>query len=233
MKTSIIAITILMFAGLLDGFAEPGVSEGATKWCDWTSANVGVSTNFYANNGTITVAKGGDGSFGSGLGEVAFTSNNAAPVAEHQFGNSIWGSGGNIALFDGSALAGKTGLEILVNVDSSSTSDKICIKLLSSTEGDAYVQTVPVERGSTQRVQFPFSGFKSAKNPESTLADFSTLSGMIQITDGWNGYPAPAQVTWICKFSNIYTYVNSGAEKSATGSGVTGTPKVPETPPSH
>ena len=84
--------------------------------------NVGVSTGFYANNGTFTVAVGGNGSFGKGVGEVTYTSNNSAPVAEHQFGSSIWGAGKNDVLFNSGGLAGKTGIEMLVNVDAASTS---------------------------------------------------------------------------------------------------------------
>ena len=213
---------------MLAVFAGPDLSTGAVKWCDWTSGNVGVSTNFYANSGTFAVAAGGDGSFGKGVGEVTFTSNNTAPVAEHQFGNFVWGTG-NGALFDVSALAGKTGIELLVNVDPSSTSDKICVKLATTTPNESYAQTVTVERGSTQCVQFPLANFKSSTNPESTLTDFSNLNGTIQITDGWNDYPQPAQARWKCKFSNIYTYVSGGAATSGTGTSSTGT----TTPPIH
>ena len=219
MKRLIIAAIALTCVACVEGVAGPELSSGATKWCDWSSPAVGTSTNFYANSGTFTVADNGNGTFGKGVGEVAFTSNNPTPVAEHQFGNAIWGSGQSNALFDPNALAGKTGLELLVNVDSASTSEKICIKLLSMAEGDAYVQTVSVEKGSTQCVQFPLAGFKSIKTPEKTLSDFSTLNGKIQITDGWNGYPAPAQETWKCKFSNVYTYGGATAPAAATPAG--------------
>ena len=206
MKTSFIAATIFLAAGLLDGFADPSLSADAALWCDWSGPNVGSSTNFYANNGTFAVAQGGNGSFGSGAGEVTFTSNNPEPVVEHQFGNSIWAPGKTAALFDPTALAGKTGIEMLVNVDPASTSEKICIKLLTTVPDEAYAQTVTVEKGSPQLVQFPLSGFKSSKNPDASLEDFSTLNGTIQVTDGWNGYPKPAQAEWKCKFSNISTY---------------------------
>ena len=210
MKTSLVAVTFLV-AGLFDGFADPGLSADASLWCDWSGPNIGASTNFYANNGTFSVAGGGNGSFGNGVGEVTFTSNNPDPVVEHQFGNSIWAPGKTAALFDPTALAGKTGIEMLVNVDPSSTSGKICIKLLTTAADEAYVQTVAVERGSPQLVQFPLSGFKSSKNPESTLEDFSVLNGTLQVTDGWNGFPKPGQAEWKCTFSNIYTYGGDAA----------------------
>ena len=151
--------------------------------------------------------------FGEGLGEVSFTSNNEAPVPVHQFGSALWKNGSPQALFNSAELAGKAGIEILVNVDASSTSDKISINL-SAADEDFYSLTVPVEKGSIQLVQFPLADFKSEKNPGATLTDFSVLTGTIQISDGWNGYPKPAQETWISKFSNIYTYGGSHAAPS-------------------
>ena len=212
MKSTTLFILTVLFAGLLDASAEPKFSADAQEWCNWTSPNVGVTTGFYANAGTYTVAKDGNGIFGEGLGEVTFTSNNEAPVPVHQFGSALWKNGSPQALFNPGELAGKAGIEILVNVDPSSTSDKISINL-STADGDSYGLTVPVEKGSTQLVQFPLVDFKSEKNPGATLTDFSLLTGAIQINDGWNGYPKPAQETWICKFSNIYTYGGSGSEK--------------------
>lgn len=206
MKTTILAMSASLLAILPNGFAEPDFSRGSTVWCSWTSPNVGVSTNFYANHGTFAVAEGGEGIFGKGAGELTFTSNNPDPVAEHQFGNSSWGPAKPPGLIDVSSLAGKNGLEILVNVDPASTSDKICIKLGTAAPDEVYSQTVAVEKGSSQRVQFPLSGFKNSKNPESALEDFTTLNGTVQLTDGWKGYPKPAQGEWKCKFSDIRTY---------------------------
>ena len=97
-----------------------------------------------------------------------------------------------------------------MNVDPSSTSDKVCISLAAA-DDDFYSQTIAVEKGSIQLLQFPLADFKSTKNPSSTLTDPSVLTGAIQITDGWNGYPKPAQETWNCKFSNLYTYDGAGS----------------------
>ncbi|MFZ4683114.1 MAG: hypothetical protein ACOYMS_11470, partial [Terrimicrobiaceae bacterium] len=135
-----------MLAGLVNASAEPKLSADAQEWCDWTNPNVGVSTGFYANAGTYTLAKDDNGIFGEGLGEVSFTSNNEAPVPVHQFGSALWKNGSPQALFNPGELAGKTGIEILVNVDASSTSDKISI-ILSAADEDFYSLTVPVEKG--------------------------------------------------------------------------------------
>lgn len=219
MKTTsfLVVSSIVLFGSSLTGHAASELSEGAVKWCNWASPHVGAATNFYANNGTFAVAADGNGIFGNGLGEVTFTSNNENPIAEHQFGNSIWAPGKTNALIDAAALAGTGGLEILVNVDPSSTSDKICIKLMTTTADEVYVQTVPVEKGSIQLAQFPLAGFKNSKNPEERLEDFSKLKGTIQVTDGWNGFPKPAQESWVCKFSNIYTYAGETEPAAATG----------------
>ena len=213
MKTTIAPTLSILFAGILNGFAGPDLSADATMWCDWTKPTVGTVTGFYANAGTYAVAKAGDGIFGEDRGEVTFTSNNEAPVPVHQFGNAIWKNGNPQSLFNATELSGKTGIEILVNVDPSSTSDKICISLASADE-DFYSQTVPVEKGSIQLLQFPLADFKSTKNPGTKLTDPSVLTGVIQVTDGWNGYPKPAQETWNCKFSNIYTYDEAGSAPS-------------------
>ena len=213
MKSKSLCVLSIILTGLLDASAEPKLSADAQEWCNWTNPNVGVTTGFYANAGTYTVAKDGNGIFGEGLGEVSFTSNNEAPVPVHQFGSALWKNGSPQALFNSAELAGKAGIEILVNVDASSTSDKISINL-SAADEDFYSLTVPVEKGSIQLVQFPLADFKSEKNPGATLTDFSVLTGTIQISDGWNGYPKPAQETWISKFSNIYTYGGSHAAPS-------------------
>jgi len=209
-KTLLITTTLFILAGWLHGFADTDLAPDAVKWCDWNGPQVGTSTNFYANGGTFKVAANGDGSLGKGVGEVTFTSNNPDPVAEHQFGNSIWSPTANLALFDGGALAGKTGIELLVNVDPTSTSEKICIKLNASTGDEVYSQTVSIGKGSVQCVQFPLANFRSNKPGGAPLTDFSSLKGTIQITDGWAGYPMPSQATWIIKFSSIYTYGSGG-----------------------
>ena len=207
MKTFIIAVTAFLFASLLNGIAgSSDLTPDAIKWLDWNSKNIGAVTSIYANGGTVTVTPAGSGGFGADKGEITFTSNNKDPIAEHQFGNAIWGAGGSDALFNPSALSGKAGIEMLVNVDPSSTSDKICVKLKSNVTGEVYSQTVPVTRGSIQCVQFPLSKFKGTKNPDAVLTDFGILDGTIQITDGWNGFPKPAQAIWIVKCSYLYTY---------------------------
>ena len=210
MKKSLAVLTALIVFGSLRALADTTLSADATKWADWTGPNIGSSTNFYGNGGASVVAKEGNGSFGDGKGEVTYTSNNKTPIAEHQFGNAVWGPAGSVSLFDVTALTGKTGIEFLVNVDPSSTSDQICVKLNVSAD-ENYSQTVSVTRGSIQCVQFPLSGFKSNKNPATPLTSAIPLNGTIQITDGWKGYPSPSQQAWIVKFSNIYTYGGAAA----------------------
>jgi hypothetical protein len=211
MNKSLVAVIALIVVGSVRALADTTLTADAVKWCDWTSPNVGSSTNFYANSGTFTIAKEGNGMFGDGKGELTYTSTNKTPVAEHQFGNAIWGAAGSVSIFDASGLAGKTGIEMLVNVDPSSTSDQLCVKLESTTAGEFFTQTVSVVRGSTECVQLPLSGFKSSKNPTAVLTDSTPLKGTIQISDGWKGYPSPAQATWIVKLSNIYTYGGAAA----------------------
>ncbi len=218
MKTKTVCMLAVVMAGLLRAVAGPELSGDAVKWCDWTNPNVGVTTGFYANAGTFTAAQDGNGIFGEGVGEVGFVSNNEAPVPVHQFGNALWKSGATHALINTDELEGKAGLELLVSVDASSTSDKICI-MLSATDGDFYGLTVPVEKGSIQRVQFPLADFKSEKSPGAKLTDFSVLTGTLQISDGWNGFPKPAQEVWICKFSNIYAYEEAGSSGNTSSKG--------------
>lgn len=216
MKSKTLCVVSMgIVTGLLDASAETKLSPDAQEWCNWTNPNVGVTTGFYANAGTYTVAKDGNGIFGDALGEVTFTSNNESPVPVHEFGSALSKNASPQALFNPGELAGKAGIEMLVNVDASSTSDKISIKLAAADE-DFYSLTVPVEKGSIQLVQFPLADFKSDKNPGATLTDSTVLTGTIQISDGWNGYPKPAQETWICRFSNIYTYGANDAAPSGT-----------------
>jgi hypothetical protein len=205
MRKFVLPAAVFLAASLVVCPADPTLTAGATKWLDWNNPNVGNGVNFYAIGGTSSVAKDGNGSFGAGQGEVTFTSNNPEPVDQHQFGNAIWGPGNATSLFDASALAGKTGIEMLVNVDPSSTSDKVQV-WFGTNDKQFYQQAVSVVRGSTQLVQFPLAGFKSKVPNKVFTADLANLNGTIQISDTWNGYPKPAQQAWKIKFSNIYTY---------------------------
>lgn len=183
--------------------AGPAPSPGAEKWLDWTNPNIGAGVNIYANAGTHAVNDSGAKRFGPDINDITFTSNNEQPVAEHQLGNALWGQGGRASLFDPDALAGKAGIELLVEVDAESTSSKLCIKLLTADESDPYMQTLDIEKGTPQLVKFPLAEFK---NKAGEPLDPTDLKGVIQISDGWAGYPSPKQAVWKARLSDLYTY---------------------------
>lgn len=200
---------ILLLAGLLligaasSPAASPSLSSGAEKWLNWTNPNIEHGVSLYANQGTVAVNAAEAERFGDGISDITFTSNNGAPVSEHQFGNALWGAGTRTSLFDPDALNGRTGIELLVELDPESTSSNLSIKLLTGDESDPYVQTVPVGKGAPQLVQFPLTGFS---NKSGAPLDPAELKGLIQISGGWEGHPGPKLSSWKIRVSDLYTY---------------------------
>src|ERR1035437_7342674 len=203
-------LSTLIIGAAFNASAATALTADAVKWVNWSNQREG--SEYFDNFGTHLVSQDDNGVFGNGVGEVDFTSDNTDMVAEHMFGNSIWGTPDS--LFDSSQLVGKTGLEMLVNIEVASTSSKWSIKLASiSSNGNSYTAVVSAVKGSTVLVQIPFTAMKL--NTGKPLTDFSDLSGCIAITDGWDGYPVGHLGTWNCKFSDVYSYGDNGTTTPA------------------
>ncbi|OJU17674.1 MAG: hypothetical protein BGN88_06055 [Clostridiales bacterium 43-6] len=203
-----ILMSIVSMVGVFAATSSSTLSADAIKLFPWTriiqAEAVGISP--YGNSTGYTTLSDGNGIFGAGLGELSLTSTGTAQ--EHQFGIAQWKAKGGI---DAEKLGGQTGIEMLVNVDATSISDKIVIKLVA--KNGVYVLTKTVTKGTTQLVQFKLADFALDGNSSSKLTNLGMLDGGFSITDGWT---EGGKTTWKAKFSDMYIYGGGGTTKEPT-----------------
>src|ERR1035437_4585168 len=71
-------LSTLIIGAAFNASALTALDAGAVKWCDWSSPAVDgtVTAGYFTNFGSFEIAPAGNGSFGDGVGEVSFTSDN-------------------------------------------------------------------------------------------------------------------------------------------------------------